>query len=204
MPAGQQATFCPTDPDPTCGRDYYSLFLVQNAFFRNALTGPDQLRQRVAFALSQIMVTSGLDINVAYGMALYQQIFLDNAFGNFQDILTRVTLSSVMGDYLNMVNNDKPAGAVNPNENYARELLQLFSLGVWELNIDGTPIRDASGNAIPAYDQDIVEAFAHVFTGLDVPAADRHSATHAQPEEFRWATWWACSPITTSGRSRRC
>ena len=169
VPAGQQATFCPTDPNPTCGRDYYSLFLVQNAFFRNALAGGDQLRQRVAFALSQIMVTSGLDINLAYGMAQYQQIFLDTAFGNFEDILNRVTLSSVMGDYLNMVNNDKPAGDVNPNENYARELLQLFSIGVWELNQDGTQLKDAYGNAIPSYDQDIIEGFAHVFTGWTYP-----------------------------------
>jgi uncharacterized protein (DUF1800 family) len=169
VPAGQQATYCPSDPDPTCGRDYYSLFLVQNAFFGNALAGGDQLRQRVAFALSQIMVTSGLDINEAYGMAQYQQIFRDNAFGNFEDILARVTLSSVMGDYLNMVNNDKPSGQVNPNENYARELLQLFSLGVWELNLDGTQLKDTYGNAIPSYNQDIVEAFAHVFTGWTYP-----------------------------------
>ncbi len=169
VPAGQAATFCPSDPDPYCGRDYYSLFLVQNAFFRNALAGNDQLRQRVAFALSQIMVTSGLDINEAYGMAKYQQIFLDNAFGNFEDILTRVTLSSVMGDYLNMVNNDKPVGEINPNENYARELMQLFSLGVWELNLDGSPIEDSAGNPIPSYGQDIVESFAHVFTGWTYP-----------------------------------
>jgi Protein of unknown function (DUF1800) len=122
VPAGQQATFCPTDPDPQCGRDYYSLFLLQNGFFQNALSANDQLRQRVAFALSQMLVTSGLDVNLAYGTATYQQIFLDNAFGNYEHILTKVTLSSVMGDYLNMVNNDKPANGVNPNENYAREV----------------------------------------------------------------------------------
>ncbi len=184
VPAGQAATFCPLDPDPYCGRDYYSLFLVQNAFFRNALAANDQLRQRVAFALSQIMVTSGLDINEAYGMAKYQQIFLDNAFGNFQDILTRVTLSSVMGDYLNMVNNDKPAGEVNPNENYARELLQLFSLGVWELNLDGSQIRDAAGNSIPSYDQDIVEAFAHVFTGWTYPLLPGGQQRTHNPKNF--------------------
>jgi len=184
VPAGQQATFCPTDPDPTCGRDYYSLFLVQNAFFQNALAGTDQLRQRVAFALSQVMVTSGLDINEAYGMAKYQQIFLDNAFGNLEDILTRVTLSSVMGDYLNMVNNDKPAGEVNPNENYARELLQLFSLGVWELNLDGSQLKDASGNPIPSYDQDIIEAFAHVFTGWTYPLLPGVAQRTHNPKNF--------------------
>jgi uncharacterized protein (DUF1800 family) len=101
---------------------YYSLFLLQSGFFQNALSANDQLRQRVAFALSQMLVTSGLDVNLAYGTATYQQIFLDNVFGNYEDILTKVTLSSVMGDYLNMVNNDKPANGVNPNENYAREV----------------------------------------------------------------------------------
>ena len=185
VPAGQQASFCPTDPNPNCGRDYYSLFLVQNAFFRNALAGGDPLRQRVAFALSQIMVTSGLDINEAYGMALYQQIFRDHAFGNFQDILTRVTLSSVMGDYLNMVNNDKPAGAVSPNENYARELMQLFSLGVWELNLDGTQLKDASGNAIASYDQDTIEGFAHVFTGWTYPLLPGAAQRTHNPKNFQ-------------------
>ncbi len=71
VPAGQQATFCPTDPNPNCTRDYYTLFLLQNAFFVNALNGADQLRQRVAFALSQIMVTSSLTVNLAYGMGKY-------------------------------------------------------------------------------------------------------------------------------------
>jgi uncharacterized protein (DUF1800 family) len=169
VPAGQQATFCPTDPDPQCGRDYYSLFLLQNSFFQQALSANDQLRQRVAFALSQILVTSGLDVNLAYGMGGYQQLFRDNAFGNYEIILTRVTLSPVMGDYLNMVNNDKPSATVQPNENYARELLQLFSIGVWMLNADGTQMRDASGAPVPSYDQDTIEGFAHVLTGWTYP-----------------------------------
>ena len=138
VPAGQARDLLPTDPNPYCFRDYYSLFQLQNDFFRNALANDDQLRQRVAFALSQIFVTSGLDINLAYGMATYQQIFLDHAFGNYETLMTRVTLSSVMGEYLNMVNNDKPVAGTNPNENYARELLQLFSIGLWEQNLDGT------------------------------------------------------------------
>lgn len=169
VPAGQQATFCATDPDPQCGRDYYSLFLLQNAFFQQALSSNDQLRQRVAFALSQIMVTSGLDVNLAYGMGRYQQIFRDNAFGNYETILTRVTLSPVMGDYLNMVNNDKPSATVQPNENYAREFLQLFSIGVWTLNPDGTQMRDAADAPVPTYDQDTIEGFAHALTGWTYP-----------------------------------
>ena len=179
VPAGQRATFCATDPDPQCGRDYYSLFLLQNAFFQQALAGNDQLRQRVAFALSQILVTSGLDINLAYGMARYQQIFRDNAFGNYETILTRVTLSPVMGDYLNMVNNDKPSGSVQPNENYGRELLQLFSIGVWMLNPDGTQMLDAAGAPVPTYGQDTVEGFSHVLTGWTYPPlAGAPSRTH--------------------------
>jgi uncharacterized protein (DUF1800 family) len=185
VPTGQQATFCPTDPDPQCGRDYYSLFQLQNGFFQNALSANDQLRQRVAFALSQILVTSGTDINFAYGMAKYQQIFLDNAFGNYEDILTKVTLSSVMGDYLNMVNNDKPANGVSPNENYAREIMQLFSIGVWELNQDGTQILGTSGAPIPTYDQgDAIEGFAHVFTGWTYPVLPGASARTHNPKNF--------------------
>jgi len=184
VPAGQRATFCPTDPDPQCGRDYYTMFLLQNAFFTNALNGPDQLRQRVAFALSQILVTSGLTVNLAYGMAKYQQIFLDNAFGNYEQILTRVTLSSVMGDYLNMVNNDKPRAGVNPNENYAREFMQLFSIGVWQLNANGTQKLDASGAPIPTYGQDEIEGFAHVFTGWTYPVLPGVPARTHNPKNF--------------------
>ena len=148
VPAIGAANYCPTDPNPYCARDYYSLFQLQNDFFRNALHNDDQLRQRVAFALSQILVTSGLDINLAYGMATYQQIFLDHAFGNFETLMTRSRCRSVMGDYLDMVNNDKPVAGTNPNENYARELLQLFSIGLWEQNLDGTPLLDAYGKPI--------------------------------------------------------
>jgi len=184
VPAGQQATFCPTDPDPQCGRDYYSLFLLQNAFFTNALYKPDQLRQRVAFALSQILVTSGLTVNIAYAMAAYQQIFLDNAFGNYEQILTRVTLSPVMGEYLNMVNNDKPSVTINPNENYARELMQLFSIGVWQLNMDGTRKLDASGQPIPTYGQDEIEGFAHVFTGWTYPLLPGATARTHNPRNY--------------------
>jgi uncharacterized protein (DUF1800 family) len=123
-------------------------------------------------------------VNLAYGMAKYQQIFLDNAFGNYEDILTRVTLSSVMGDYLNMVNNDKPSKSVNPNENYARELMQLFSIGVWLLNQDGTQQLDAYGLPIPTYGQDEIEGFAHVFTGWTYPVLPGIPARTHNPKNF--------------------
>jgi len=184
VPAGGAANYCPTDPDPQCARDYYTLFQLQTDFFKNALNSDDQLRQRVAFAWSQIFVTSGLDINLAYGMAQYQQIFLDNAFGNFESLMMRVTLASVMGDYLNMVNNDKPVVGVNPNENYARELMQLFSIGLWELNLDGTQLLDAQGQPIPSYDRNVVEGFAHVFTGWTYPLLPGTPQRKHNPKNF--------------------
>lgn len=157
----------PTGPASLCARDNYSLFQVQRMFFTNALTGADQLRQRVAFALSQIFVVSGTDIYEAYGMAAYQNMLLKDAFGNFRDLLTDATLSPVMGNYLDMVNNDKPNPnlGTEPNENYARELMQLFSIGVNKLNLDGSEQKDAKGQPIPAYDQSVVEGYSHLFTG---------------------------------------
>ena len=177
-------TFCATSTNPNCLRDNYSLFLLQNAFFSNALTKPDQLRQRVAFALSQILVTSGIDVNVAYGMARYQQILLDNAFGNFQELLTQVTLSPVMGDYLNMVNNNKPSATVSPNENYAREVMQLFSIGVWELNAEGSLLLDSEGAPIPTYTQDTVAGFATLFTGWTYPLLPGAVQGNHNPKNF--------------------
>jgi uncharacterized protein (DUF1800 family) len=156
-----------TDPQNICARDSYSLFPVQMAFLKNALTADDQLRQRVAFALSQIFVVSGAEINHAYGMSRYQQIMIDNAFGNYRNLLQQVTLSPAMGRYLDMANSNKPdpAKGISANENYGREILQLFSVGLNELNMDGTLKRDAAGAPIPTYTQERVENFARVFTG---------------------------------------
>ena len=138
-------------------------------WFRNAITGPDQLRQRVAFALSQIMVVSefgGLR-QMPYGLADYYDILVRNAFGNFRELIEEVTLHPAMGVYLSMLGNQRPNPArnISPDENYARELMQLFTIGLVELNTDGTVRTDAQGRPIPTYDQDIVEGFAHVFTG---------------------------------------
>ncbi|MHB8535954.1 MAG: DUF1800 domain-containing protein [Sulfuricaulis sp.] len=154
-----------------CARDNYSLFQVQRRFFQNALSGSDQLRQRVAFALSQIFVVSGIKINGAYGMAAYQNMLLQDAFGNFRDLLNDVTLSPVMGNYLDMVNNDKanPARGTTPNENFARELLQLFSIGVNLLNIDGSVQTDAQGRPVPAYNENVIEGYSYLFTGWTYP-----------------------------------
>jgi uncharacterized protein (DUF1800 family) len=140
-------------------------------FYMNALNGPDQLRQRVAFALSQILVVSSRDIYNGPAMAVYADILGSNAFGDFRQLLEQITLNPAMGNYLDMVNNDKPNPATGrtANENYARELLQLFSIGVFKLNRNGTlkldPTGGDAGTPIPTYEQRAVEGFARVFTG---------------------------------------
>jgi uncharacterized protein (DUF1800 family) len=138
-------------------------------WFENALRGNDQLRQRVAFALSQIMVVSqvGALQNLPNATADFYDTLARGAFGNYRQLLTDVTLHPAMGVYLSMLGNQKAVAGTNlrPDENYARELMQLFAIGLVELNIDGTVRRDASGNAIPTYNQDIIEGFARVFTG---------------------------------------
>lgn len=162
------ATYPASSPQAMCVRDHLTLAMVQRDFFTNAVSAPDQLRQRVAWALSQVIVTSGVEAELAYAhvMSRFQSILFAEAFGNFETLLKKVTLSPAMGNYLDMVNNDKPNGMGRvPNENYAREIMQLFSIGLDELNIDGTPVLDASGNPVPTYDQTEVVEFSRVFTG---------------------------------------
>jgi uncharacterized protein (DUF1800 family) len=158
-------------PQAICARDQLTLAMMQRDFFTNALYAPDQLRQRVAWALSQILVTSGNEQNLsfAYVMSRYQSLFFNNAFGNFETLLNQVTLSPAMGDYLTMANNDRGAGARQPNQNYAREIMQLFSVGLNELNMDGSTINDATGMPVPTYGQADIIQFANVFTGWTYP-----------------------------------
>ena len=156
-------------PQATCVRDHLSLAMVQRDLFTNATTGGDQLRQRVAWALSQFLVISGVerDLSYAHVMARYQQIMFDNAFGNFETILNKISVSPAMGNWLDSVNNDRPDATKGrvPNENYAREIMQLFSVGLVELKADGSPLLDANNEPIPTYDQDDIKQFARVFTG---------------------------------------
>ena len=153
-----------------CQRDNYSLFPTQIEFYKQAINGDDQLRQRVAWALSQFFVISVTDVSLAYGMGDYQQMLRDNAFTNFRTLLEKVSLHPAMGRYLDMVNNRKSTTAgVSPNENYAREILQLFSSGVNLLNDDGTEKKGLDGLPIEAYTQDEIKGFAKVFTGWTYP-----------------------------------
>ncbi|WP_028311141.1 DUF1800 domain-containing protein [Derxia gummosa] len=146
-----------------CWRDYYSSTPVAWHFYRQAVSGEDQLRQRVAFALSQWIVASDVDATGTYGLRDWAQMFRDNAFGNYRDLLRAVVLSPVMGVFLNNVNNSK----TDPNENFARELLQLFSIGTCALNHDGTL---KGGSCQPTYDNATVREYAYALTGWTFPA----------------------------------
>jgi uncharacterized protein (DUF1800 family) len=160
-----QPTTVPATCTGTCVRDNYSMYPLQVRFFQNALGGQDQLRQRVAFALQQILVASGLTIAQPSWMAPYLQTFDKDAFGNFRQLLQDITLNPAMGAYLNMAGNTKGA----PNENYAREVLQLFTIGLVELNTDGSVVTNSQG-PVPSYTQATVNAFARVFTGWNFAA----------------------------------
>ena len=160
-----------------CQRDNYTFYQLQRHLYSNALFGPDQLRQRMAVGLSEILVTSAVDVPLPSWMRSYQQLLYRSAFGNFRQLLYDVTLHPTMGRFLDMLNNRCQALTppnVNicrnglssqPNENYAREVLQLFSIGTFLLNQDGTRVLDSNGNPISTYDQKTVEEFARVFTG---------------------------------------
>lgn len=152
---------CLGDDRHECLRDNYTMFPLQTRFFRNAFYRPDQLRQRTSFALHQLLVVSGKELNQASYMATYLQVLDRNAFGNFRQLLFEVTLNAAMGDFQNTANNTKE----RPNENFAREFLQLFTVGPDLLNMDGTPKLDLRGNRVPTYDQRTVVNFARVFTG---------------------------------------
>ncbi len=162
---GDSAQGCPNGAP--CTRDNYTIYPLQVKFFQNGLYAQDQLRQRVAWALHQVFVVSGRDINYPAWMAYYLQVIDRNAFGNYRTLLGEMTLNPGMGEYLNMRGNTRN----NPNENYAREVMQLFTVGLDELNVDGTPKLDAQGKRIPVYDQDDITNFARVFTGWDLAPA---------------------------------
>ena len=176
----------PADPRNICYRDNLTPTRVQRNFFTNAVSQPDQLRQRVAWALSQILVISTVDhdLSIAYPMTRYQNILFQNAFGNFETLLNQITLSPSMGYWLTMVNNDKgnPATGREPNQNYAREIMQLFSIGLVELNLGGDPILDATGQPIPTYDQNTIAQFANIFTGWTYPKPGVATTTKNPPD----------------------
>ena len=149
---------------------YPKQLLLSDALWETFAYGDDQLRQRVAFALSQIFVVSEVSdtlFNDAQGVASYHDMLAELSFANFRDLLQAVTLHPIMGEYLSMIRNEKANTAQNirPDENYARELMQLFSIGLVMLNPDGSVQLDNQGQPIATYTQEIVKSFARVFTG---------------------------------------
>jgi uncharacterized protein (DUF1800 family) len=166
--------FCsrPANEGPYCWRDNYSTEPLQWDFYRNAVMKPDQLRQRVAFALGQIVVISGYEVAGTYGFRRYHNHLLDNAFGNYREVLKKVARSPMMGEYLDHVNNDRYA----PNENFPRELLQLFTIGTCELRPNGTL---KGGACQPTYDNTTVREYAFALTGW----------TYAPGGSTPWGCW---------------
>jgi uncharacterized protein (TIGR03437 family) len=151
-------------PDPNNATE--NVTRLQTAFFDIAMNGSDQLRQRVSFALAQIMVSSAVKDTLFEQMVTYQRLLGDSAFGSFRDLMTNMTLNPSMGYFLDMVNNVKANAAAGtaPNENYAREMMQLFSVGLIELNNDGTPYLLA-GQKVAEYTEADVGQMAKVLTG---------------------------------------
>jgi uncharacterized protein (DUF1800 family) len=157
---------------------------VQNQFFINAVNDSDQLRQRVAFGLNEIWVVSQNKVSDPTGYTNYMTALTKDALGNYYDVMKDITLTPAMGHYLDMVNNDKPATGQHANENYARESMQLFTLGLNVLNPDGTSQVDGSGNPVPTYTQNDVMALGRSFTGWTFPTEPGASLQRHNPEYY--------------------
>jgi uncharacterized protein (DUF1800 family) len=157
-------------------------WLVQDSFWQQALTGNDQLRQRVVYALTQLFVISSNNTtaiqNMPRGEANYLDVLGADAFGNFRQLLEDVTLNPMMGQFLSMQGNDKGNATTDPDENYAREVMQLLTIGLWQLNDDGSQKLDGNGNPIPTYSNTDVQGLAKVFTGFswNIPGDDSDTA----------------------------
>ena len=152
-----------TSPNATLSYDHFV-----ESWWLASVTGPDQLRERVAFAYSQMFVISlASDVVDPRGAGAYYDMLTVNAFGNYRDLLEKVTLNPMMGRYLTYLGNMKEdaAGTRTPDENYAREVMQLMTLGLYQLNLDGTPKTDISGKPLAAYTSADISGLAKVFTG---------------------------------------
>jgi uncharacterized protein (DUF1800 family) len=161
----------------------------------------DQLRQRVALALSEIFVVSNSNGTLAYqpwALASFYDLLARDAFGNYRLLLEDVTKHPAMGIFLSMIQNQKedPEQNIHPDENYAREVMQLFSVGLNQLNLDGTPVL-AGGQPVPTYDQGTVRGFAAVFTGWDwnnTGCGDDTYTCCMYNEVEGWGTYFYCGP----------
>ena len=155
---------------------------VRLAFSQAMMQGEDQLRQRAIFALGQVFVISANKTGDPEQLLIWQRMLSQNAFGNYRELLEAVTKSPTMGRYLDLANSSKAAadGSSQPNENYPREVLQLFSIGLEKLNADGTPVLGGDGQPIPTYTQETILDMARAMTGWGWPTP--------AGETFRWPT----------------
>ena len=161
------------------GKESCCLKAQESVWLEHALTAKDQLRQRVAFSLSQIFIVSEQAPALAKhgdGLAWYYDLFVKHSFGNYRELLQDITLSPAMGTYLSMQGSRKADLNENtfPDENYARDVMQLFSIGLYQLDISGQVILDEQGNKIPSYQQADVENLARIFTGWDLVENKRY------------------------------
>lgn len=163
-----------------------SVEAAQERWMQMALTGPDQLRQRVAWALHKIWVVSAVEVPETEAMLVYYGEFQNRAFGNYRDLMRAITLNPAMGRYLNMVNNrSRAASGVAPNENYPRELMQLFTLGLSRLNPDGTPVM-TGGAPVPTYTEEDVKELARILTGWTYGDGNPTPPTSLRPRTHRF------------------
>lgn len=179
---------------------------VYEAYWQQLIWGEARLRARVALALSEIMVISNIapdQKNAA--MISWMDMLYRNAFGNYRTLLQEVTLHPAMGYYLNMLGNDKEDATTGrmPNENYAREVLQLFSIGLNELNADGSIRKDASGRALASYDQTIVQGFAAAFTGWNFAGNDTTKASSFDHPNENWTDFMRAWPARHSPGAKK-
>lgn len=206
---------------PTLARSYLDMLAAQptppsigqnqrmDRWFHSAAFAPDQLRQRMAFALSQILVVSDRAdalANDAYGVAEYGDILARNAFGNYRQLLEEVTLSPMMGRYLSHWRNRKAnlTGTQLPDENYAREIMQLFTIGLIERADDFSPILDGFGQPVPTYVQQDVSELARVLTGWSYDCAgsgscNTYTGLYSGPAGY---TPMACFPAYTDSGAK--
>jgi uncharacterized protein (DUF1800 family) len=162
----------------------YQIYNIESDYFLREIAMGDQLRGRTSLFLNELWVVGADKISDPLGFTNYLRTLDKDAFGNYLDIMKDVTLTPAMGHYLDMVNNDKPAIGQHANENYAREIMQLFTLGLNQLNIDGTPVLDSSGNPVPAYTQDDVMALGLAFTGWTYPTKPGAAQQKHNPEYY--------------------
>lgn len=157
---------------------------TRNQLFFNMANGADQVRQRMMFALSQTIVVSANKNSSGSQLIPWVRLLSRNAFGNYRTLLRDITVSPTMGKYLDLAYSKKASSKSAPNENYPRELLQLFTIGLWELNQDGTLRLNAQNQPIPTYDQNTIKEFARALTGWTFPTKPGEEARDSNPAYF--------------------